>query len=157
MDPANDPLIHDGFADEFCILHARQQLYVDPLMTDTLSREAEFSMQRYYNNGLITIAAFVIRMWWLMYIGQLREVGRKFWELERARSTRSQKALSSEPESGSTEYCRMKFWCRTRGQCAAVTEYIAESLFHKVAQDIMVDTPGVRELKVEHGFQAHDE
>jgi len=63
MDPANDPLIHDGFADEFCILHARQQLYVDPLMTDTLSREAEFSMQRYYNNGLITIAAFVIRMW----------------------------------------------------------------------------------------------
>jgi hypothetical protein len=62
MDPANDPLIHDGFADEFCILHARQQLYVDPLMTDTLSREAEFSMQRYYNNGLITIAAFVIRM-----------------------------------------------------------------------------------------------
>ena len=51
----------------------------------------------------------------------------------------------------------MKFWCRTHGQCAAVTEYIAESLFHKVAQDIMVDTPGVRELKVEHGFQAHDE
>ena len=51
----------------------------------------------------------------------------------------------------------MKFWCRTYGQCAAVTEYIAESLFPKVAQDIMVDAPGVRELKVEHGFQAHGE
>jgi len=31
------------------------------------------------------------------------------------------------------------FWCRTHGQCAAVTEYIAESLFPKVARDIMVD------------------
>jgi hypothetical protein len=82
--------------------------------------------------------------------------GRKFWELERARSTRSQNALSSEPEAGSTEYGRMQFWCRTHGQCAAVTEYIAESLFPKVAQDIMVDAPGVRELKVEHRFQAHD-
>jgi len=55
MDPASDPLIHDSFADEFRILHARQQLYVDPLMTDTLSREAEFSMQRYYNNGLMKV------------------------------------------------------------------------------------------------------
>ena len=26
-----------------------------------------------------------------------------------------------------------------------------------MAQDIMVDAPGVRELKVEHGFQAHGE
>ena len=31
------------------------------------------------------------------------------------------------------------------------------SFFSKVAQDIKVDAPGVRELKVEHGFQAHDE
>ena len=62
-------------------------------------------------------------------VTKMQCVGCKFWELERARSTRSQNAQSSEPEAGSTEYGRMKFWCRTYGQCAAVREYIAESLF----------------------------
>ena len=75
-------------------------------------------------------------------VTKMQCVGCKFWELERARSTRSQNAQSSEPEAGSTEYGRMKFWCRTYGQCAAVTEYIAESLFPKVVQDIKVDAPG---------------
>ena len=58
LDPQDDELVHDRFAEVCPTLHARQKLYVDPCMTDTLMREAEFSVRRRLKVKQLTAAGF---------------------------------------------------------------------------------------------------
>lgn len=158
MDPENDGLIHDRFAEVFPVLHARQQHFVDPCMSDTLMREAEFSVRRRLRVKQLTSASFELRLWWHNYpLKRLRETGREFGKKERAASTSARDAKVFGPANKPAEVAASA-WCRTHGQCAAITEFIATKFFPMVAPEIMVNAPRVRkDLKIGDGLVAKDE
>ena len=157
--PEDDVLIHDHFADQFPILHARQQLNVDPILTDTTSREAEFSVQGRVRIKQLTSSASEERMFWdSNVLTELRKVGREFGENARAtKLTSNQNTDALDPTSAAAR-TGVKLWCRSHGQCAAVLAKIEDKFLPMFTPDKMENAPLVRkDLKIGDGFVAKDE
>ena len=156
-----DTLIHDHFPCEFPVLHARQQLYIDPIMTDTTASEADFSVQGYLRIKQLTSMSFEERMWWFTHVlGRLRKVGHEHGETSRAarRLAMSQSMDTLEPQRIQVQTDAKLSWCRTHGQCAAIATTIEKEFLPMFTPDKMMDARTVRKgLKIGDGFVANDE
>ena len=153
----NDPVIHDLFDKKFPVLHRRQQLWVDPYLTDTLHNEAEFSIQRRLHNKSLTTTSMDDRMWWdIEVVAPLREIGRQIGEKQRAASKAARDAATVGPANKPVPIAASD-WSRSYLQCNGVCAAIVRNVFPKLTDAAMTAAPSVRkDLKEAAGLVKQD-
>ena len=157
LDSSCDDLILVDFARRFPLIHHREQLWVDPYLTDSLANEAEMSIKRRIYNPSLTSTSFEDRMYWEMVVlPPLRLAGREAGKIQREASKAGRDANIFGPINKAVEI-KSSDWCDTYNQCHAVSSSLVDDWLPRLGSDAFKSAPAIRaDLKVSQGLVKED-
>ena len=107
FDDSRDSFIRDAFSCRLPLLHQREQIWVDPYLTDSLANEAEMSIKRRIHNTSLTSTSFEDRMYWEMVVlPPLRQCGCEAGNIQREASKAARDAKVFGPINKAAEVKR---------------------------------------------------